>query len=59
MSTDGNRQTPEKVKIDPEHGLRGKNDNYPGCTAKFVNGVRKRRKANKAAAAARKKNRSK
>lgn len=43
---------------DPETAnCRGKNGNWPGCTAEFVNRTVKRRKKNKAAKKSRKKNR--
>lgn len=45
------------VNMTAEHGRRGKNDNYPGCTKEFVKKTRQRRAKNKQAKASRKKNR--
>jgi len=51
-------QDPAKeVRIDADHGRKGKNGNWPGCTEEFVKRTEKRRKAAKAAKKARKKNR--
>lgn len=45
------------VRITVEHGRKGKNGNWPGCTEEFVKRTEKRRKAAKVAKKARKKNR--
>lgn len=49
----------KEVTVDPEHGRKGKNGNWPGCTKEFANRTEKRRKKNKQAKKSRKKNRSK
>lgn len=52
-----NADKPADVNIDPEHGRKGKNENWPGCTKAYVNRVKKRRKKNKQAKKSRKANR--
>jgi len=47
------------IQTDNDHGCRGKNDNWPGCTEEFVNRTKKRRKKNKQAKKSRKQNRGK
>jgi len=54
-----NGKPKKDIIIDKEHGRKGKNDNWPGCTAEFVSRTEKRRKKNKDAKKARKKNRKK
>lgn len=44
-------------EVDAEHGRKGRNGNYPGCTAEFVKRTKKRRKKNELAKASRRKNR--
>jgi len=46
-----------KKKPDPDHGRKGKNDNWPGCTEEFVNKTKKRRAKNKAAKKSKQRNR--
>ncbi len=47
----------DEVKISLEHGRKGKNGNWPGCTKSFVKRTEARRKLNKAAKKSRSKNR--
>ena len=49
----------DNVEVDPEHGRAGKDGKWIGCTDKFINKTKKRRKKDKLAKASRKKNRKK
>lgn len=53
---EGDKPAP-RVEQTPGVGRKGRNDNWPGCTKKFVNKTLKRRKKNKAAKKSRKANR--
>lgn len=56
-----NRQKSENIQSSEDYskyGTKGKNNNWPGCTTKFVKKTLKRRKKNKMAKESRRRNRN-